>query len=327
MRLRLACLALATAVIAAPALADPAPMEALADTIAEALDDEDIGRRAEANIFLQQPAGRTSRVPCPPLSRRLASDLSAALPDAFARHGRRQTRLVERQRTGPGQFLLLLTWSREGRELALSYRIGDLGSEQIATVASGSARLAIADLTPGEAACAAPLQEINELRTAETMLFVHREPSVHAQQIGTIPEGRTYRLLARMPYVPGGWALVQSLEGAAEADPFADTLGFAAVPLPAGAPAPAPLPAVIDEEIEVISQRSKPVCEGRYSLRVKVVQRGNGLAQRVRWYAPGETGSVGIDAGEQIAFAPDCAWQLVRTTRKLDLIAIFSRVQ
>jgi hypothetical protein len=79
--------------------------------------------------------------------------------------------------------------------------------------------------------------------------------------------------------------------------------------------------------LEVVSDRRTPVCDDGSLLRIRVVRRASGFAQSVRWYPPNEDGSIAVEAGEVITLSSSCRLELIRTTRKLDLIAIFREIR
>ncbi|GMG81442.1 hypothetical protein LNKW23_06550 [Paralimibaculum aggregatum] len=305
--------------------------------IAESLDANDIGRRDPAFIYLRAPFDGSNRVVCPPLSARLAEALRARLPAAFERAGRHGARLVQMQGSGPGQYVLVVNWLTAGPYMVLSFRLGDLGTEQIAEIGSGALPVSPDGLGPEPRACLAPIRVVNRLLTAEAPLFLHRTPSIFSEEIGVIEAGTHFRLLGRVPWAEGDWAVVKPLDQRDE--PFGETLGFAMVPpteaetrrreTPRPQPAePAPVSAPAGAaEIELVSGRQATVC-GTHALRVRVVRQASspGYRQKIRWYPPGREGSVGIAPGEEIALAPDCRLRLLRTTRKLDLVAIFARL-
>ncbi len=203
----------------------------LALEVAEALSIRSLGRVSAADVYVRPPFDDASRVVCPPLSRRLARALRSELPRAFDIKKLGRARLVQEPATGDGRFMLNVTWRalHDEETLEIAFELGDLSGDQVATMGGHSELVPMSELRDSERQCLAELDVINRVATAETELFVHRSADVFSAEIAMIRAGEKFRLLGRMPYTDGDWAVVKLLDGAAD-DPFAETVGFASVP-------------------------------------------------------------------------------------------------
>ncbi|MEM1345559.1 MAG: hypothetical protein AAGI34_13390 [Pseudomonadota bacterium] len=227
-----ALLALTLALLATQAEAESfsRQIERLSLEVAERLRNAGFSPDNPAAVYVRPPFDDVYRVVCPPLSRRLSREMRAALPDAFLLKQLNGTRTVVRQRLGSGQTILNLTWRRAGEErVEFAFQLGDLSTEAIADLGGGRAGVALSELSGPERDCLARIQVINRVETAEETLYIHRSADVFSAEIGVIEMGARYRLLGRMPYTNGDWAVVKPLDGAPD-DPFAETVGFASVP-------------------------------------------------------------------------------------------------
>ncbi|MGF1446486.1 MAG: hypothetical protein ACFBRM_09835 [Pikeienuella sp.] len=206
-------------------------VERLTLEVAEALSIRSLGRDAAADLYVRPPFDDVSRVVCPPLSRRLARALRADLPRAFDVKKLPRARLVQDQNTGPGNFMLIVTWRamHDDETLEISFELGDLETAQVATMGGYSVHVQMSDLRESERQCLAKIDVINKVVVAETTLFVHRAADVFSKELAMIEPGQRFRLLGRMPYTDGDWAVVKPLEGAVN-DPFNEVVGFATLP-------------------------------------------------------------------------------------------------
>ncbi len=201
----------------------------LAEQVAEAFSIRNLGREETVDLFVRTPFDDVYRVVCAPLSRRLARVFRARLPEAMASKNVGRVRVVQRQGMGDGQFTLNVSWRDIGAErLEIAFEIGDLSGDQVATVDGGSVEMAKTDLREDERDCLADLRVVNRVVEAEELLFVHRSANVFSDEIAQIEAGQRFRLLGRMPYTDGNWAVVRPMD--APDDPFAETVGFAIVP-------------------------------------------------------------------------------------------------
>ena len=221
----------------------------LSERIAEAFSIRNLGRDSVVDVYVRPPFDEISRVVCAPLSRRLGRAFRAELPRAFSAKNLAEARVVQRQGTGAGQYTLNVTWRPTGEErVELAFELGDLSRERISTLDGGAVEIDAESLRRGERECLARIDVINRVETAEAAIYVHRSADVFSAEIGVIEAGQRYRLLGRMPYTDGDWAVVKLLEGAPD-DPFAETVGFATIPRgpdeappPPAEPAPEPVP-------------------------------------------------------------------------------------
>ncbi len=327
-----AALGLAPAAGAEPRALGPAAA-AIASGVAEAMSVHGLGRAAPAALYVRPPFDGRHGVVCPALSRRLERAVRAALRPALDAKRLTRADVVRRQGTGAGQATLMLSWRAGPKSVEIAWELGDFSTPAIADIGGAAVRLDLAALDSADRACLAPMQVLNRTRTAEETLYVHRAPDIFSQEIGVIEPGERFRLLGRMPYAEGEWAVVR-LPDTTGLDRYAERIGFATVPgldMPRPGPDPernavpsrTPPPA---QEIEVVSGRTTPVCAEGAPLKVRVVRRASGFAQAVRWIPPGATASIGVAAGETIRLSPGCTLRLVRTARKLDFIAIFEEL-
>ncbi len=308
-------------------------MEEIAQGVAERLSLYGIGRDAPLRLYLRPPFDAQSRVVCPPLTRRLAREMRAVLPPALWARRITGESLVPIQGTGPGHATLMLSWAARPTSVELAWELGDFSDGAGGILGAGSNALDLATLSAAERACLAPMALINRWATATEPLPVHRAPDVFSQVIGEIPAGARYRLLGRMPWAEGAWAVVR-LPSADGLDRFAERIGYATVPDLEPTPPPPPPPPNGEEplppppaEIEVVSGRTTPVCAEGAPLEMTVWRMAGGYRQAVWWTPPGQNDAIPVEAGETIALSPTCALRLVRVTRKLELIAIFEALQ
>ncbi|GMG81443.1 hypothetical protein LNKW23_06560 [Paralimibaculum aggregatum] len=206
-------------------------MQRLTERVAEAFSIRNLGRLSDADLYIRPPFDDASRVVCPPLSRRLARAIRSELPRAFNAKNLSRARLVQDPGMGEGRFMLNVTWRAlfDDASLEIAVELGDLNGEQVATMGGHAMTIPMTELRETERQCLAELDVINRVATADTTLFVHRSADVFSTEIAMIKAGEKYRLLGRMPYTDGDWAVVKLLDGAPD-DPFAETVGFASVP-------------------------------------------------------------------------------------------------
>ncbi len=206
-------------------------MEFLALEVAEALSIRSLGRASPADVYVRPPFDEVNQVVCPPLSRRLARDLRSELPRAFSIKKLPQARLVQDAAMGEGRYMLNVTWRAlfDDEAVEIAVELADLTGTSVTTMGGAPVVIPMGELRGPERECLAELDVINREEEAETTLFVHRSADVFSEEIGVIRAGERFRLLGRMPYTDGDWAVVKLL-GPETDDPLTETVGFASVP-------------------------------------------------------------------------------------------------
>lgn len=206
-------------------------MEFLSLEVAEALSIRSLGRARPADVYVRPPFDEVNQVVCPPLSRRLARDLRSELPRAFSIKKLPQARLVQDAAMGEGRYMLNVTWRAlfDDEAVEIAVELADLTGDTVTTMGGAPVVIPMGELRGPERECLAELDVINREEEAETTLFVHRSADVFSEEIGVIRAGERFRLLGRMPYTDGDWAVVKLL-GPETDDPLTETVGFASVP-------------------------------------------------------------------------------------------------